>query len=85
MQGESPQPVPSGVVENLLRFADEEGIVHFDRDLREGQSVRVVAGPFANAIGTLERLDANERVRVLLDIMNGKVSAYLDRSALEAA
>jgi transcriptional antiterminator RfaH len=85
MQGETPQPVPGGVVENLLRFTDEEGIVRFDRNLREGQSVRVVAGPFSNAIGTLERLDPNGRVRVLLDIMNGKVSAYLDRSTLEAA
>ncbi|MEF3364980.1 hypothetical protein V3H18_00365 [Methylocystis sp. 9N] len=60
-------------------------MVRFDRNLREGQSVRVVAGPFASAIGILERLDANGRVRVLLDIMNGKVSAYLDCSALEAA
>jgi hypothetical protein len=33
----------------------------------------------------LERLDANGRVRVLLDIMGGKVPALLDRSALEAA
>jgi transcription elongation factor/antiterminator RfaH len=84
MQGEIPQPVPSGVVENLLRFTDEWGIVRFDRNMREGQSVRVVAGPFSNAIGVLERLDANGRVRVLLDIMNGRVSACLDRSALEA-
>lgn len=85
MQGERPLPVPGGVIENLLRFTDERGMVRFDRNLREGQSVRVVAGPFASAIGILERLDANGRVRVLLDIMNGKVSAYLDCSALEAA
>jgi transcriptional antiterminator RfaH len=85
MQGETPQPVPGGVVENLLGHTDEEGIVRFDRDLRQGQPVRIVTGAFSNAVGTLERLDANGRVRVLLDIMNGKVSAYLDLSALEAA
>jgi transcription elongation factor/antiterminator RfaH len=85
MQGETPQPVPGGVVENLLVLTDEDGTIHFDFNLRQGQPVRVVAGPFANAIGTLERLDANGRVRVLLDIMKGKVPAYLDRSALEAA
>ena len=60
-------------------------MVRFDRDLREGQSVRVKTGPFASAIGSLERLDANGRVRVLLDIMGGKAPALLDRSALEAA
>lgn len=85
MQGETPQPVPGGIVENLLRLTDEDGIVRFDRNLRQGQRVRVVAGPFSNAIGTLERLDANGRVRVLLDIMKGEVPTYLDRSALEAA
>lgn len=85
MQGDTPQPVPVGVVENLLDLVDEEGMVRFDRNLREGQTVRVVAGVFANAIGVLERLDANGRVRVLLDIMNGKVPAHLDRLALEAA
>lgn len=85
MQGEAPVPVPAGVVESLLDLVDEDGLVRFDRDLREGQSVRVLAGPFAHAVGVLERLDANGRVRVLLDILNGKVSVYLDRSALEAA
>jgi len=85
MQGEVPLPVPPGVVESLLDLMDEDGLVRFDRNLREGQSVRVVAGPFADAIGVLERSDANGRVHVLLDIMNGKVSTYLDRSSLEAA
>lgn len=85
MQGETPQPVPGGVVENLLDLTDEEGLVCFDRNLRQGQPVRVVTGPFANAIGTLDRIDPNGRVRVLLDIMKGKVPTYLDRAALEAA
>lgn len=85
MGGERPQPVPVGVVENLLDLIDEEGMVWFDRNLREGQTVRVVAGPFTSAIGVLERLDANGRVRVLLDIMSGEVPAHLDRSALEVA
>lgn len=85
MGAERPQPVPVGVVENLLDLMDDEGMVRFDRNLCEGQVVRVISGPFASAIGVLERLDANGRVRVLLDIMSGKVPAHLDRSALEAA
>lgn len=85
MAHEAPEPVPVGVVEQLLDHLDDDGLVRFDRDLREGQSVRVASGPFASAVGCLERLDANGRVRVLLDIMGGKVPALLDRSALEAA
>ncbi|MBG0792621.1 hypothetical protein IYY11_04125 [Methylocystis sp. H62] len=85
MAGEGPARVPIGVVEQLLDYTDDDGLVRFDRSLCVGQSVRVTAGPFANAIGCLERLDSNGRVRVLLDIMGGKVPALLDRSALEAA
>lgn len=85
MAGETPEPVPYGIVEQLLGYADGEGLVHFDRDLSQGQSVRVTAGPFANVIGRLERLDASGRVRVLLDIMGGNVPAVMNRSAVEAA
>ncbi len=42
------------------------------RLLEEGQSIKVTAGPFADLVGTLERLDEQERVRVLLDILGGK-------------
>jgi transcription antitermination factor NusG len=84
MVADMPEPVPRGLVERLLDYTDDAGIARFDRDLREGQSIRVATGPFARVLGRLERHDANGRVKVLLDIMGGKVPALLDRSALEA-
>ena|ERR1019366_4939748 len=83
MSGDMPEPVPSGVVEKLLDDTDEGGAARFDSDLRVGQSIRVTTGPFTHVLGCLERLDANGRVRVLLDIMGGKVPTIVDRSALE--
>ncbi len=77
MYGGEPQPVPLGVVENLIRVADQEGNIRFDFDLREGQSVKVTAGPFADLVGRLERLDDNGRVRVLLEILGGTVRVAL--------
>lgn len=85
MGEETPMPVPTGVVESLLSYVDATGVCRFDRDLVEGQVVRVTVGPFAQAIGELVRLDANGRVRVLLEIMGGKVAATLERSSLVAA
>lgn len=81
----APIPAPAGIVETLLDYRDENGVCRFDRDLVAGQTVRVVSGPLAQALGTLERLDGNGRVRVLLEILGGQVRATIDRAALEAA
>jgi transcription antitermination factor NusG len=83
MGGDLPLPVRHGVVETLMGYVDETGVARFERDLREGQTVRVKAGPLTEAIGKLVRLDGNGRVRVLLEIMG--VQASLERSVLEAA
>ena len=85
MAGDRPEPVPHGVVEALLERADFSGKLHLGDGLHEGQTVRVMAGPFADTLGYLERLDANGRVRVLLDIMGGQVPVMISRSALRAA
>jgi transcriptional antiterminator RfaH len=77
-------PVPRGVVETLLDYLDESGACRFDRALVVGQSVRVIAGPLADAIGRLVRLDGHGRVQVLLEILGGQIYATLERSALEA-
>lgn len=81
----APTPVPCGVVEMLLQYRDLSGVCRFDRDLVEGQRVRIISGPLASALGKLTRLDANGRVRVLLELLNGPVHATMDQSALEAA
>ena len=61
---EEPQPIPPGVVESLIRASDP-------------QAIRVTAGPFADVVGQLERLDDNGRVKVLLELMGGKVRVAL--------
>lgn len=85
MAHDVPAPVPQGVVETLMDYVDQVGIARFDRDLKIGQAVRIKDGPLAAAVGRLVRLDANGRVRVLLEIMGGQIQATVERSALEAA
>jgi transcriptional antiterminator RfaH len=81
----TPIAAPRGVVEGLKQYVDASGACRFDRDLAPGQSVRIIAGPLAETIGVLARLDPNGRVRVLLEILGGRFYATLPRSALEAA
>jgi transcriptional antiterminator RfaH len=75
--GGEPRPVPHGVVERLIEASDLEGNIQFDFQLKEGQTVRVTAGPFADLVGELEYLDDHGRVRILLEIMGGKMRVAL--------
>jgi len=78
--GGEPQPVPHGVVESLIEAADIDGNIQFDFHLKEGQLVRVTSGQFADFVGELEHLDDNGRVRVLLEIMGGKMSVVMPQT-----
>ncbi len=84
MTGDRPLPAPHGVVEALIALADGRGVLRFDERgrLAVGQKVRIRAGPFAEKIGLLQRLDDNGRVRLLLDIMGGGIAVTVPSAAL---
>src|SRR5262245_50576199 len=77
-----PVPVPQGIVETLIENTDEANLALFTSGLSRGQSVRILAGPFANFVGRLERLDDAGRVCVLLDMMGAAVPVALRRSVI---
>jgi transcriptional antiterminator RfaH len=77
-----PVPVPEGIVETLIANTDEANLALFSSGLMTGQSVRILSGPFADFVGTLERLDVAGRVRVLLEMMGTAVPVALRRSAI---
>ena len=73
MCGERPAVMPQGVVECLHSLSTGGGLVQFDSDLNIGQRVRILAGPFAEHIGTLRHMDDRGRVSVLLEMMGSHV------------
>jgi transcriptional antiterminator RfaH len=77
-----PVAVPGGIVEALIANSDEANLALFASGLTTGQSVRILSGPFANFVGTLERLDAAGRVRVLLEMMGTAVPVAVRRGAI---
>ena len=79
-----PIPVPRGVVEALLAQCDGD-IVRLSVDLKPGQRVRLLSGPFADLIGTIERLDSDGRVRMLLELMRTAAPIIVDSSAVAPA
>ena len=83
--GTTPLPAPVGVVEAMLDARDASGAVVLGGELRPGQKVRIVGGPFAGGHGVMERLDGKARVRVLLSLLGGEAPIVLDRDQLSAA
>lgn len=82
MSGDRPAVVPRRVVDGLIQHIDDKGAVRLDDGLKAGQKIKIVSGPMTDLIGELLSLDDNGRVRVLLDIMSGKIIVKLDRESL---
>jgi transcription antitermination factor NusG len=85
MQGEMPRPAPHGVVETMIASVDANGFLCLEESLKIGTRVRLAAGPFAEKLGILDRLDDSGRVRVLLEIMGGTVPVQLERRFVTVA
>ncbi len=76
--GTSPAPVPPALVEGLLGRCDEKGRMQASEALAAGQTVLVVAGPFSNFVGTVEKTDSQRRVWLLLEFMGNETRIHLD-------
>ena len=83
--GSAPAPVPSGFVERLREFEDEDGHVAFQEDFQPGDSVRVVGGPFDDLCGSLAVVSGGERVVVLMKLLSGDTRVTISRAQLVAA
>jgi transcriptional antiterminator RfaH len=70
-------------VESLQMRSDAEGIVGPEISLLAiGSKVRVIAGPFADYVGTLIGLDGRQRVTLLLSLLSGAVTASVPSESI---
>ena len=73
MRGDEPHPVPRGIVETLIASTDAYGILQLGQQLKIGEPIRLAAGPFAEQLAILDRMDDSGRIRVLLGILGRQV------------
>ena len=74
-----PSPVPSELVQGLRARCDEDGLLGAAPDLEVNDQVTLQVGPFAQFLATVETLDADERVWVLIDLMGQKTRVNVGR------
>jgi transcription antitermination factor NusG len=85
LANDQPVAAPVGVVETLIRSTSSDGLLRYREDLEPGQKIRLVAGPFAERLGVLVRLDDAGRIDVLLELMGAAVRVRVSRDCVEAA
>ncbi|MER8680404.1 transcription termination/antitermination NusG family protein [Mesorhizobium sp. M1405] len=79
-QGVRLLPVPSGLVERFIALTGKDGLLDFRGGLAADASVRILAGPFAEMIGRLDRHDPAGTARVA--IMNADIlSIWIQRNS----
>lgn len=80
--GRMPTPVPTGLVEQLQLRCDASGKLLPPDALQPGDCVRVTSGPFADFIGTIEKIAPDRRVWVLMELMGAQTRVAVQADVL---
>jgi transcriptional antiterminator RfaH len=78
MGGDRPLPAPVGLIEALVERADDRGCLAPPPAYGPGDKVRLLSGPLADLVGTLDRLEGGARVRILIELVGGVVPVIAD-------
>ena len=78
-----PQPLPAALMAGLIARCDASGLLSTGDDLAVGDRVRVLSGPFADLVTTIETVPDAERIGILIDLMGRKVRTSVPRNHIE--
>jgi len=80
-----PKPLPLQLISGLMLRFDASGTLLPPKSLNEGDSVEMLTGPFANFIATVDTIDPEQRIWVLLDFMGQKARMQVTADQLQLA
>jgi transcriptional antiterminator RfaH len=76
--------IPTEVVDTLMARCDLSGELLPINKLKKGAKVRILNGPFANFIATVEKYETEQRIYVLMDLMGRKTKIKGSTQNLQA-
>ena len=69
--------LPLNLISSLMLRCDEEGKLLPPKNLNAGDRVEVLKGSFANFVATVEKIDVQQRVWVLMEFMGQSTRMHL--------
>ena len=79
-----PSGLPEQFMTGLMARCDEMGIITDPPDnLKPGETVRIVSGPFAETIAKIEDMDGADRIRILMELMGQATTLSVPKSKVE--
>jgi transcriptional antiterminator RfaH len=75
--------IPSIIIINLMKRCDDSGKILPIKKLTKGDQVKILNGPFANFIASVEKYETDQRVWVLMDLMGRKTKIHTSSDALQ--
>ena len=71
------RPICHEIINGLKSRCDDEGILKNGTNISVGDKVKIAFGPFSNFICEVEHIDVNQRVWVLLQLMQQKTKTQV--------
>ena len=81
--GNKPKSLPQHLISGLMLRCDEAGVLLPTNKLNEGDSVKMLTGPFAKFIATVDKIDPEQRIWVLMDFMGQKARMQVAANQLQ--
>ena len=79
------KPIPNTFIDNLMKRYDLAGKLLPIKKLKKGDQVKVLQGPFANFIATVEAYETDQRIWILMDLMGRKTKIQTPMDTLQAS
>ena len=76
--------IPTTFIDDLMLRYDLSGNLLPVKKLNKGDQVKVLNGPFANFIATVETYKSDQRISILMDLMGRKANIHISTDSLQS-
>lgn len=75
--------IPTTFIDSLMKRYDPSGKLIPIVEMKKGDKVEILEGPFANFIATVEKYESEQRIWILMDLMGRKAKLQTPLNALQ--